>query len=265
MYKLFAMDIDDTLIHTGQKVSQANRDAIRRIRDAGVYVILATGRSFASARRIFSQLEMSDLIINYGGAAITDIQTGQNVFFSAVDPKLVTEVLDLARDMNVHAHIYQGNKVISETRSEWVRRYTDVLSLQLVIDPDIRNKSWDGVPKVLVITEKEDAVALIPVLQKRFHGRLNVSGSVAGFIEFNNIGADKGSSVKRVADRRIRQSEVAAIGDNTLDMEMIRWAGLGAAVANANPEILQIADVVTPPCDEDGVAWLIDRCLLKGR
>ena len=57
--------------------------------------------------------------------------------------------------------------------------------------------------------------------------------------------------------------QTASIGDNTLDYELIEWAGLGAAVENANETVKQAADVIIPACDEDGVAWFIDNYILK--
>ena len=60
----------------------------------------------------------------------------------------------------------------------------------------------------------------------------------------------------------ITQKETAAVGDNTLDEEMILWAGLGAAVGNAQERIKSFADVIVPGCNENGVAWLIDHYIL---
>ena len=118
-------------------------------------------------------------------------------------------------------------------------------------------------PKVLFIAEPAYAEELIPVLAERYAGRAKVSGSKAGFIEFNDPNAHKGAATAWVANYLgIPQCEVAAAGDNLLDLEMIEWAGLGAAVANGHGAVLAAADCIVPSCAENGVAWMIDHLIL---
>ncbi|MBQ9833065.1 MAG: HAD family phosphatase [Clostridia bacterium] len=264
MYKILALDIDDTLLNSKRELSEANKQAIIKAREAGICVTLATGRSFTGAKRVSDELGLTGLMINYGGAVITDIEKQEAISFSEVDSDRIIELLELAREIGIHAHIYQDDTVISEVRNEWVKGYTGILSLPLKVDPDLRKKKWERIPKVLFITYPDHAEKLIPRLKKRYEGILKVSGSTAGFIEFNNVGFDKGTALKKIADSMgVKQSEVVAAGDNTLDAEMIEWAGLGVAVDNAKDAIKQIADIVVPSCDDDGIAYLINNYLLK--
>lgn len=264
MYKLLALDIDDTLLTKKRELTEGNKAAIERAKEAGVHITLATGRSFTGAKRVSDALSIKGPMINYGGAVITDIESGEPIFFEEMDADRIIELLELAREIGIHAHIYRDDTVISEVRNEWVKGYTGILSLPLKIEPEIRNIRWTRIPKVLFITQPDHADELIPELKKKYEGVLKVSGSTAGYIEFNNLGFDKGSALKRIADGMgIKQSEVAAAGDNTLDAEMIQWAGLGAAMGNAKDLIKEIADVVLPSCEEDGIAYFIDNYILK--
>ena len=54
------------------------------------------------------------------------------------------------------------------------------------------------------------------------------------------------------------------MGDNSLDLEMILWAGLGCAVDNGKPEVKEAADLVIPSCADFGVARLIE-CIINGK
>jgi hydroxymethylpyrimidine pyrophosphatase-like HAD family hydrolase len=65
-------------------------------------------------------------------------------------------------------------------------------------------------------------------------------------------------------DLGIKQEEVMAIGDEENDLPMIRYAGIGVAMANAVPIIKEAADVVTLSNQEDGVAAVIEEYVLKG-
>ena len=65
----------------------------------------------------------------------------------------------------------------------------------------------------------------------------------------------------RLMSRGISQRVVVVLGDSLNDAEMIRWAGLGVAMANADPAVQELADEVAPANTEDGVAVVIERLL----
>lgn len=85
----------------------------------------------------------------------------------------------------------------------------------------------------------------------------------ARVIEINGVEVSKGAALAQLADLRgVVQAEVAAIGDSTLDLSMIEWAGYGVAVANSTREVLKAASIIVPSCQEDGVADFIERYVL---
>lgn len=262
--KLLALDIDDTLIHKGGTVSEANIRAINAARDAGVYVMLATGRGYLGASRIVEQLALDTLIVNYGGAVINDTKTGRSVMTTEMDGGEIIKILELANDLGLHSHIYQGDGIVTEKPHPYAEKYTRSLSLPYTVDPDIRKKIWKNVPKALIITEPERVDELLPVFQKEFDGRICVSASSPGFIEFNKLGVNKGTAVEWVANfLGIKREETAAIGDNTLDYELIKYAGIGAVVENGSESLKRIADTVVPSSGEDGVAYFIEKFVLE--
>ena len=264
MYKLLALDIDDTLTQVPTKAPDEIISAVDRARKAGIRVTLATGRGYYASSMIVKQLKICEPVINYGGAIISDPDDGRLVYSTEIAPELVIDVLETARKLGVHAHIYQGDTVIGEELNPYMEAYTAVLGLPKRYDGDIRIKRWTNVPKVLMMTEEEQAVKLRPMLQEQYRGMLKVSGSSKGFIELNHPSAHKGSALAWLANHLgIKQEETVAVGDNSLDMEMIQWAGLGCAVANGKDEVKAAADMVIPSCGEFGVAYLIDR-LIEG-
>lgn len=262
MYRLLVLDIDDTLTLSPYDVPAENLAAIRRAQDAGVYVTVATGRGYLGSAAIRRAIGMRGPVVNYGGAVIYDTRTDEAIFQTALPPALVQELLLLGRELGVHAHIYQGDGIVYERANPAADAYHAFLDLPYAIDPEICEKQWKNVPKVLFIAEPAYAEELIPALARRYAGRAKVSGSKAGFIEFNDPGAHKGSATAWVAQHLgVPRHEVAAVGDNLLDLEMIEWAGLGAAVANAHGAVLDAADCVVPACGKNGVAWMIDNLI----
>ena len=262
--KLLALDIDDTLVYRAGKVSERNLKAIAAAREAGVYVTLATGRGYFGASRVVKELGLDTYIVNYGGAMINDAKTGLPVFTTELENGLVQQIMAMADEMGLHSHLYQGDCVVCSKPNPYVNKYVSMLDLPFEVDPELQNKVWKNVPKVLIITEPERVESLLPIFEKHFEGRVCVSASSPGFIEFNRIGANKGTAVAWIAEKLgIAQSEVAAMGDNTLDYEMIEYAGVGAVVENGNDALKAIADVIVPSCTEDGVAHFIEKYILN--
>ena len=266
MYKVFATDIDNTLTQSAKEVPLANYKAVRRAIDAGMKVVLATGRGYGGAIHICRALDLHGPVITFGGAKINDIDTGDEICGTVLEQEFISELLELAIGYGVHAHIYQGDDIVYEFESEQGNQYASFLGLKKTIDPDMRKKQWTNVPKILYITSPERVKELEPVLSKHFEGRLEVSLSNPKFIEFTTAGVNKGSALRWLAEEYfyVKREEVAAAGDNTLDNSMIIYAGLGAAVKNAAESTLEVADIEIPACTDNGIAWLIDNVLLKG-
>ncbi len=263
-YKALFLDIDDTLIGNDKQISSGNLAAIRRAQDAGIFVTIATGRGYKGASSIWKKLDIQGPVIVYGGACIMNTITDESMFMGSIDPKLIREVLNCSKEWGLHAQLYQGDTVIFEKESEFSVRYTSFLNLPFQVDPMIREKDWYNVPKVLVYAEPgEQEAEMIKRYSSRFADRMEVASSKPGYIELNRFGANKGTAVLHTADLMgILPAETVAVGDNTLDYQMIQMAGLGVCVGNGQQAIKDIADVIAPACEEDGVAWVIDHIML---
>lgn len=82
-------------------------------------------------------------------------------------------------------------------------------------------------------------------------------------LEIVPTGVNKAAGLARVAAiLGIPREETIAIGDGENDISMLRWAGLGIAMANAPENVKAAADVIAPACDEDGAAWAMEKYLL---
>ena len=261
--KLLALDIDGTL--TNQKIiSERNRLAVRRAIEAGVHVVLATGRGRIATRPIWKQLDLHGPSIQYGGAMIADINTERALVLHEMPPKIIHEVLRFSAEQDVPAQIYVDEAVISDKPSDVARGYVNRHNLTYIIDPDIFTNVYHNVPKVLALAPLERQDALFAAYRKRFEGIAQVSRSNPGFIEINCLGVTKASALEELASMlNIPREMTAAIGDNFLDQEMIEWAGVGACVADGAPEVRAVADFIVPACDEDGVAVFIEQNILK--
>lgn len=262
-YKLLAIDIDDTLVPRLGSISKEDKAAIKRAEEAGVYVTLATGRGFHGASKVREELGVDRLTINYGGALIMDAAKGEPFYVTELESDTVVEILTLAEELGLHAHLYQGDEIVCEREHPYAAAYAEHLGIPARIEPNIRSMRWQNVPKVLIITEPERVAELLPYFREKLGSKAAVSASSPGFIEFNKVGASKGSALELLARHLgVPREATAAIGDNTLDLEMIRWAGLGCCVGDGNEAVKAAADVIAPPCRESAVAWFINNKIL---
>lgn len=261
--KLIALDIDGTLTNKPNEVSERNRRAVRAAIDAGVVVTLATGRGRIATKPIWDLLNLHGPSIQYGGAMTVEIDSGRLLQIHALDPEVIREVLNYSASIGIHAQIYVDDVVIFEKTGLFAEQYIERHHLPYRIDPDIRAKTYHDVPKILAFAELDRQDEILAAYRERFAGIAQVSRSNPGFIEINCLGVTKASALEGLSHiLGIAQGEIAALGDNYLDQEMIEWAGTGVCVADGAEEVKAVADMIIPACAEDGVAYYIEHYVL---
>ena len=81
-------------------------------------------------------------------------------------------------------------------------------------------------------------------------------------IDLTAEGVNKGTALHALAESmNLQPEEVAAIGDQAIDLYMLQYASLPIAMSNAVPELKQAVKWIAPSNDEDGVAWAIEEIL----
>lgn len=256
---LLALDIDDTLVSTGKLPSERLKRVIARVQDSGVTVVLATGRGFLGSRKIRESLSAYGPLIHYGGAVVSDGRTGEHLFVNYLRPQDVVTAFAIADTFGIHAQIYEEDTVIFRKANEFTKQYTGILNLPFIEDPHLLYRPLDNIPKVLFAVDPASEAALYKEIRALLPRHLSVLCSKPGFIEIGSISSTKGKALEKVAAMlNIPREEVTAIGDNTLDLDMIEWAGTGVCVANANPLVKEKADLIIGACEDDGVAEYLE-------
>lgn len=257
--KLLALDIDDTLIGTGKLPSERLKRAIRLAQSNGVTVVLATGRGFLGTKAIRESLSLYGPLIHYGGAVISDGKTGEHLYENYLRPQDVVTAFAIADALNIHAQIYEGDTVIFRKENDFTKRYTSVLNLPFIEDPNLLYRPLDNIPKVLYFVDLARERELTEEIRSLLPRHISVLGSKPGFVELGSVGATKGKALERLAAiLGVDRKDVTAIGDNTLDLDMIEWAGTGVCVANGNERVKAKANLVIGACEDEGVAEYIE-------
>ncbi|MBQ1631499.1 MAG: Cof-type HAD-IIB family hydrolase [Clostridia bacterium] len=257
--KLLALDIDDTLVMTGKLPSERLKKAIRLTENHGVIVVLATGRGFLGTQKIRESLSAYGPLIHYGGAMVSDGRTGEHLFVNYLRPEDVVTALSIADAFGIHAQIYEEDTVVFRQENAFTKQYTSILNLPFIVDPQLLYRPLDNIPKVLFAVDPKREAELYTEIRGLLPKHLSVLCSKPGFIEIGSVSSTKGSALKKVAAMLgIERKDVTAIGDNTLDLDMIEWAGTGVCVANGNAAVREKADLVIGSCADEGVAEYLE-------
>lgn len=259
--RLIATDLDGTIVRHDGTVSPATAEAFARARDAGVQVVLVTGRPMRFLKQLRPQLGRIGTAICANGAVVYD-DDAERVLEASTVPLHALElahaaVLEAAPDATFAVETLDG--------------------LQLL--PGFSRGAWDGDTGQGFDAQALHARGVIKLLAKRPEGSgaqfedavrphlgssVSVTHSVPGaaLIEIAAAGVDKAVTLARHADRLgIAPEDVVAFGDMPNDLGMLRWAGLGVAVGRAQPAVAAAADRVIDACEADSVAAAVLQLL----
>lgn len=261
--RLLALDIDGTLTENSEsEISKRCLDAIFAAKARGVCIAIATGRSCLATRPIWNALELTGPSIQFGGAWIVDAPSGEVLDQQPIDPVTARDVMRFAHENGICAQLYLGDTVVVEKMNPYTARYIGKNGMHALVEPEVFERLYENVPKILAFSE--DEATMRGLFETAFADRVHITRSQSTFIEINDFSATKGRALSRLAERmRLDRSQVAAMGDSYLDIDMIEWAGTGVCMADSVEEVKRVADVIAPEQANDGVAWFIENYILR--
>lgn len=263
VYRLVAIDLDDTLLTNRLEITPRTREAIQKARERGVHITLATGRMFTASVPFAESLGLDIPLITYQGALVKGSRSNCVHYYRPLPLQHARLIIERVKPFGYHINIYLDDKLFVEEATAEAEGYADVTRVKIHMVEDLLDFLQSDPIKVLVISKEalldDLARKLAPVLADNVH----MTKSKPHYLEFLHPQATKAFGLAALAHNLgIRREEVIAIGDSFNDLEMIRYAGLGVAVGNARPEIQTEADYVAPGNDEDGVADVIEKFVL---
>lgn len=261
--KLVALDMDDTLLNDDRQISPRNRKAICQAVEQGVLVTIATGRMYCSARPYAEMLGIDIPLVVYNGGLVKSTQSGEVLFHQPVPLELANEVLAFFRERNWYVQTYIDDVLYVESLSEMAQAYADYAGVSAVPVGDRLYRCEQAPTKILGMASVDFVREMEAAVSEKFGDRLCTASSKAMFLEMVHPQVNKARALSFLASKYgIAQSEVMAIGDSGNDVAMLRYAGLGVAMANARPAAKDAAQVVTAGNNDDGVALAIEKYVL---
>ena len=266
--RMLVLDIDGTLTNSRKEITPATLGAIHEMQRRGHVVVLASGRPTGGLRMIIRALgfdRSGGYAISYNGACVTQTATGETVFKNALPDYVPQWMHAYALEHDLGMCTYVGNDLLCGTRTDrYLEKETAINQFERVQVESFEPYMRQDLYKVLLTAQPVRAAEHEKRLARRFLGRLSVYRSEPYFIEVMARGVNKGDAIAGLLERlSMEREDVIACGDGLNDLSMIRYAGLGVAMGNAQQAVKDAADVVTLSNDEDGLVPVIERYILS--
>jgi Cof subfamily protein (haloacid dehalogenase superfamily) len=268
------MDLDGTLLDEECHFTEVDAAAIRRARDRGLIIVLASGRPTKMIWPTAEGLGVNGPLIAYNGAAVYEdcSPEAKRFYHCALPAKYADELIDYAHRERFQLNYVLDDVIYAEDAPD-LRPYAELYAARtgalFTYVPSLARFKGNDPTKTLIVTERADPAhpnprdrdELFKYWKNRWDSAVYVTPSQPEFLEFLNKAVSKGTALAMVAEHcGVAQEEVLALGDAENDAPMLAWAGTGVAVANASPAAKAVANYVSPLTNLQGaVAEAIER------
>ena len=271
--KLLVADIDGTLLNDNGELGQESKKLIKELMNEGVAFCLATGRLHSAVTELAKELSLNGFIISLDGAIIKEYKNDKTIFESFLKTRHVKKAISISNDLLINivlchaSSIYytEYNSVIPSLLSKYGALYKQV---------DTYEKYLSG---TLEIVCSSDVKQSIKEMEKSFNFPFSIGSSTSYFrskknenifyLEIRKAGCSKGKALDKLLRHiLVKPEQTAVIGDWYNDITMFETKALKVAVANAVPELLNVADIVTRESNnKDGAAEFFEMVLKSKR
>lgn len=246
MIKAAFFDVDGTLLsHKTKQVPPSARDAIAKLRAAGIQCVVATGRQIREMQKLPVNDIPFDGYITLNGQLILD-KNREVLHGTPLRGKALDYLLKLFRENVIPALLVEVEDVYLNFEDERVRIVQEAISSAV---PPLGTYSGNDIYQVCAYLAEGDEKVLAPIADECVMTRWNLGG-----MDIIAKGGGKVTGIKQYLQTNgILPEETIAFGDGENDMDMLQFAGIGVAMGNAWENVKQCADYVTADIDDDGI------------
>ena len=266
MFKIIFSDIDGTLLNAERDLSDYTVETIKKL-NGEVPFILISSRMPAAMRHLQKKAGIDHLpLISYNGGLI--LVDNEPVSSTEIPINILEDLHSFNQDHDVHLSLFHNDEWYVPRDDFWTQREINNTKVQ----PEFKSNEeviakWRqegrGAHKIMAMGREEKIDAIRDFLSENFPNELHLYRSKPSYLEIAPKAISKLTAVEHLLKNHFRLplSQSMAFGDNYNDIEMLKGVGMGIAVGNAKPEVLEIAHMVTTPGKEDGVARSITEIL----
>lgn len=278
MVRLLAVDIDGTLLDSNYQLPERNREALVAAHQAGIEVVLVTGRRYTFALPVAEKIPFPHVLITSNGALIKS-RSGQSYVRRLLPWAVAAQAIELTRPWRGYTMLAfdvegEGQIVMEslENRTNlflsWYARNQQYVRFQPLEEALGGDSPKDPLQVMYsgpldVLTQVEQALLAASFrdefkLLKTFYEARDL-----GILDLIHPACSKGAALAEWAGRRgYSRDQVMAVGDNFNDLEMLEFAGVPVVMGNAVEELKGDGRHITLDNDSAGLAVAIERWAL---
>ena len=287
MYKLVAVDLDGTMLNEYGVVTENTKKTIKNTIEKGIDVIIASGRPIDSIKTIAKEIGSENYFIAGNGSLIYDIKKDEIIYENFLNKQKVLEIAQICENNSISYNIYTEETIIAKQLKYNVLYYykenlkkeeKNKTNITLVdnIEEYIKKSQKEKFLKITICDENKSIfnsvirklkkISNIDVLDVCHMSRKVIKQGTEDvtieyyYTEISVKDVNKWNAIQYLINKlNIKKEEVMAIGDNINDKEMIENAGVGIAMGQSTPKIIELADYVTENNKNEGVKKAIER------
>ena len=260
MYKLIATDLDGTLLNDSGELPEVNKHYIHKIMKSGIHVALCSGRSYVSLAKFEKILGLNRpgcYGICFNGGIVYDAFNKEIIsdirMSRCLALELVNEIKRTIRNLELGLVLYSGVDLYVERVTEIVSSYANKSEIPLTTINSFNEISQD-ITKLLIRGENPLLREVYEKMHEAVAGKCRMYFTAENLLEFIPLNSGKARGLQILAEKlNIPINETIAVGDQVNDIDMIKAAGLGIAVANAVVEVKKAAGYITRADNNSGV------------
>ena len=264
MYKILALDLDGTLTNSKKEITPHTFDILTQAQQKGLRIVLASGRPTQGIMPLANQLHLKDYkgyILAFNGGLIIDCTTGEPIYQKLLDTSVYKHLYEVGNTEDFKILSYLDDCIACENiENEYVRYVAQLNKMQLKKLNSFLDEINFPEPKCLIVGNKDKLAVLEQELVRYYEGKLSIYRSEPFFLEILPLGIEKANRLEYLLNYLgLRKEELMVCGDGYNDLSMIKYAGLGVAMSNAQDVVKEAADYITLSNEEDGVAAAVKK------
>lgn len=272
--KLVAIDLDGTLLNDEGKILPNSIAVLKEISNQGIKVVLTTGRPLVSVKPFLQELGLDNqedqYVITFNGSIIentqgTVIEQRTFDFQTFIDFELWAAKINLYNQLETQTALYTTSSIIpiDGAHESWKNKLPiRVTTLHDLID--VPENKRPTMLKIMAVADKEKLDKIQQSIPKSLIEKLSPIRSEPEYLDFAAPNVDKGWALKKLSEHlKLLPDEVLALGNADNDIPMLEFAGVGVAMKESTPNLLNVANYQTTSNNIDGIERAIHKWILN--